>query len=83
MWWKLTGVWVATALIFGSLFLLPVETHVVKLDMPRGASNPAADQVAHIIIGGTGVLILVIVLAILSIPFWLSWRIVRRHRKSD
>jgi len=83
MWWKLAGVWITTALILCSLVLLPVQTHIVKLDMPKGTANPVADQTANVIIGGAGIVVIALLLAILSMPFWLSWRIIRKHRESN
>ena len=82
MWWKLAGVWLTTALICLVLFL-PVKTHTVKLDMPTGMNAATAEHVANAVVGMAGIVTILIALALLAIPIWLSWRIIRRHRKSN
>jgi hypothetical protein len=80
MWWKLAGVWLTTAIVFGVL-LLPVHTHIVKLDMPAGTSAANSEQIANIALVMAAVTTVAIVFAILAIPVWLSWRIVRKRKK--
>jgi heme/copper-type cytochrome/quinol oxidase subunit 2 len=82
MWWKLAGVWLTAAVIFG-LLLLPVRTHAVKLDMPAGTSAATVEHIANTALAASSVAAAVIVLAMLAVPVWLSWRIVRKHKKAN
>jgi hypothetical protein len=82
MWWKLTGVWLTTALIW-VILLWPVKTHAVKLDMPHGTGNIAAEHTVEFFAIAAQAFGFFVMAVVLVLPFWLSWRIVRSYRKPN
>jgi hypothetical protein len=76
MWWKLTGLGLIEAALIVVLFS-PVKTHVVRLDMPPGADSHALETFSTYVMPMLAVGTFALVAAILALPIWLAYRVMR------
>jgi|GEM_PF-4997886 len=76
---KLLGLAVVEIVLL-SVFLMPIQTHAVKLDMPAGGSSPAVEAALDWVLLVSMMAVLIVAIAALAIPVWLAVRIIRRER---
>jgi len=80
MWWKLIGLGMIEAALIALLFL-PIKTHAVVVEMPPpGAARHTVETLDAYVLPALAVGAYAVAVAILVLPIWMGYLVVRKAR---